>query len=241
MKKQSNIYAILGFVFSLVIGSILGIVFSILGISEAKKNNGYLKGLAIAGLVISIVRIFVTAAALFLLGFLIIKETEPDYKCKLAYDCREGLLGNYECSYDGESMKTTITCSKEQVDKFNLFSKNYSRDKVDIIVFYGEGCPHCEHLFEYLDTLGQNSQYGKLFNVIKYEVWGNEDNVKKLYKAQDHFGLSHSTSVPFFIIGDKYYIGFGNPNTMTIQEDEQFKNAIKDAYNNGYKHLDLYN
>ena len=234
MKKKSNVYAILGFIFSLVIGSILGLIFSILGISEAKKNDGYLKGFAIAGVIISIARFVITVVALIILGFLIIKEPDPDYKCSLAYNCVDGLLGNYECSFDGESLRTTVTCSKEQVDKFNLKSKTHSYNKVDIFVFYGEGCPHCEHLFEYLSRLGNDPEYMYKFTIIKYNVWGNKDNLDLLYKAQDHFGLEHSKGVPFFIIGNNYYLGFGDPDNMSESTDKEFKEAIKNAYNNGY-------
>ena len=58
--KQSNGLAIAGFVVSLVsmilcCGSFswLGLIFSIIGLSESKKKNGAGKGLAIAGIVIS--------------------------------------------------------------------------------------------------------------------------------------------------------------------------------------------
>ena len=51
----SNIFAILGFIFAFIPGiSIVGIVFSIIGIINAKKT-GKLKGMAIAGLILSII------------------------------------------------------------------------------------------------------------------------------------------------------------------------------------------
>lgn len=49
----SNVFAILGFVFAFVL-SPLGIVFSAIGLGKAKRT-GKLKGLAVAGLVLSIV------------------------------------------------------------------------------------------------------------------------------------------------------------------------------------------
>ena len=55
-KKGANVFAILGFIFAFV-ASPLGLVFSIIGLSKAKKMGGKQKGLAIAGLIISIISI----------------------------------------------------------------------------------------------------------------------------------------------------------------------------------------
>ena len=55
----SNVFAILGFIFAFVF-PILGLIFSIIGLSKAKKMGGKQKGLAIAGLIISIVSIVIT-------------------------------------------------------------------------------------------------------------------------------------------------------------------------------------
>ena len=51
--KGTNVFAILGFIFAFVL-SPLGIVFSAIGLGKAKKGYGQ-KGLAVAGLVVSIV------------------------------------------------------------------------------------------------------------------------------------------------------------------------------------------
>lgn len=54
-KQQTNVLAILGFVFSFF--GIVGLILSILGYNKAKKLSGKGKGLAIAGIIISIVAI----------------------------------------------------------------------------------------------------------------------------------------------------------------------------------------
>lgn len=62
-QKQTNGFAIAGFVLSIVsllccgTTSILGLVFSIIGLVNANKQNGEGKGLAIAGIVISSIMI----------------------------------------------------------------------------------------------------------------------------------------------------------------------------------------
>jgi hypothetical protein len=57
--SRANAFAILGFIFAFVI-SPLGLIFSITGLSKAKKMGGKQKGLAVAGLIISIISILIT-------------------------------------------------------------------------------------------------------------------------------------------------------------------------------------
>jgi hypothetical protein len=58
-SQGANVFAILGFIFAFVF-SPLGLVFSIIGLSKAKKMGGRQKGLAIAGLIISIVSLVIS-------------------------------------------------------------------------------------------------------------------------------------------------------------------------------------
>lgn len=58
-SSGANVFAILGFIFAFVI-SPLGLIFSIIGLSKAKKMGGKQKGLAIAGLIISIISLVIT-------------------------------------------------------------------------------------------------------------------------------------------------------------------------------------
>ncbi|MBR5082517.1 MAG: FHA domain-containing protein [Bacteroidales bacterium] len=58
-QSGTNVFAILGFVFAFLV-SPLGLIFSIIGLSKAKKMGGKQKGLAIAGLIISIISLVVT-------------------------------------------------------------------------------------------------------------------------------------------------------------------------------------
>ena len=59
-SSGSNVFAILGFIFAFVV-SPLGLVFSIIGLATSKKYGGKQKGMAIAGLIISIVGIVIWA------------------------------------------------------------------------------------------------------------------------------------------------------------------------------------
>lgn len=65
--QGANAFAILGFVFAFVI-SPLGLIFSIIGLSKAKKMCGKQKGLAVAGLIISIISILITVIYITLIA-----------------------------------------------------------------------------------------------------------------------------------------------------------------------------
>ena len=63
---KTNTCAIIGFIFSLVGLSIPGLALSCFGISRAKECNGKGKGLAIAGMVISIVMCVLSMVGIYL-------------------------------------------------------------------------------------------------------------------------------------------------------------------------------
>lgn len=73
-SKNNNGFAVAGFVISLVSilccggTSFLGLIFSIIGLVNANKNNGNGKGLAIAGIVINVIMLIVLIG-LYVLGF----------------------------------------------------------------------------------------------------------------------------------------------------------------------------
>ena len=71
-EKKTNVFAIVGLVCAIMVGSILGLIFSIIGLKESKKCNSG-KGLSIAGIIISIIRILFTI--LFIVLFLLIFRT----------------------------------------------------------------------------------------------------------------------------------------------------------------------
>lgn len=126
-------------------------------------------------------------------------------------------------SFSKEKKVETISSKKINYDskltdiKFN--------DKVNIYLFYGRGCPHCEELFEYLESI--NDSYSKYYNLYTFEVWYNEDNGKIMDYFLDKFDKKVSSrSVPFLIIGDEAFEGYNtNMNQKIIS-------TIKEKYKN---------
>lgn len=69
--KKTNVFAIVGFICSLAVSSTVGIILSIIGLTQVKEcNDG--KGFAIAGIIIGIARIILSIIILVLYFLLII-------------------------------------------------------------------------------------------------------------------------------------------------------------------------
>ena len=109
----------------------------------------------------------------------------------------------------------------EEGIKHDLKDYKESEDKINIYLFRGNGCGHCKNfitfLYENIDELG------KYFNLVSYEIFYNEDNSKLMSEVSKFFG-EEATGVPYIVIGDKYFSGFGEG----MKED--IKKAIKDLY-----------
>lgn len=101
------------------------------------------------------------------------------------------------------------------------------KEKINVYLFRGEGCPHCEEALEWFDnTLSKDEEYSKYYELVQYEVWYDEDNAKlmeNVAKALD----TEANGVPFIVIGEKHFSGFS-----ASQSPDQIKEAIKSAYDN---------
>ena len=103
----------------------------------------------------------------------------------------------------------------------------YDTNKVNIYLFWGNGCPHCE---EFLNFLEENEDYKDLYNLNTFEVWYNQDNYNLMNKFANALDEDIS-SVHFIVIGTKTFVGFGETNK------EEILNTIKEQHDNSY---DLY-
>lgn len=76
-QKQTNVCALIGFITSLLCGCLspVSIVLCIIGIVKAKDYNGDGKGLAIAGLVISILALLISLAYYFIIVVAAVAES----------------------------------------------------------------------------------------------------------------------------------------------------------------------
>ena len=82
--------------------------------------------------------------------------------------------------------------------------------KVNIYVFYGNGCPHCADLEEYVkNTLRKDSRVKDMFEVIYYETWYDSTNQQFLTQVANYMNMEIK-GVPFVLIGDQYFSGYGS-------------------------------
>lgn len=87
VTKKKNDFAVLGLIFSLFVG-LPGLIFSIIGLNRIKKTGEDGKGMAIAGIIISIFNILVSiVAVIFFVAFVVaLEDVSNDYDSDYDYD-----------------------------------------------------------------------------------------------------------------------------------------------------------
>ena len=109
-----------------------------------------------------------------------------------------------------------------------LFPKNvsaYSDDEINLYLFYGETCPHCHELRNYLNTI--KDDYPKL-HIYEYEVWRDLYGKKMMDDASKVIN-EEITGVPFTVIGEETFTGFSKGYT-----DKNIKKTIEHYMKNYY-------
>lgn len=79
-----------------------------------------------------------------------------------------------------------------------------AEDEVELILFWGDGCPHCAAEKAWLATAVE--EYPQL-TVRQYEVWYDEGNRELLEETADEMGFE-VTGVPVTVVGDRHWVGW---------------------------------
>lgn len=93
-----------------------------------------------------------------------------------------------------------------------------AEEKIDLYLFYGDGCPHCAAEKEFLDEI--KSAYTAL-EVHEYEIWNSEENSRLLTRVKNALGVQNSY-VPFTVINGKGYTGYSE--NIAYQIKKQIEN-----------------
>lgn len=111
----------------------------------------------------------------------------------------------------------------KEIKLTDMTEKNisYSKEKINIYLFYGEGCHHCEELKNYLNSLDNKEK--SYFNIYTFEVWNNSTNQQFMKESAKSLNKEVS-GVPFLIIGNKTFEGYNESMNIKI------KKAIKTEY-----------
>ena len=102
---------------------------------------------------------------------------------------------------NNENNNNTTISNPNNDDTDTPTSNNDSEKTVTVYLFRGNGCPHCEHAMEFLESIADD--YGYL-EIISYEVWYNSENQKLMEEVSNELGIEVSTSVPLIVIGTEY-------------------------------------
>ena len=131
---------------------------------------------------------------------------------------------NQNSKNSDKNSKNSNTNSSEAEESENSsfkFAKNTeadikpSKDKLNIYIFWGDGCPHCKHLAEFLGE--KQSEIGDKISLYTFEVWKDKNNLAFL-KSFGKFLGENPKGVPYMIIGNKTYSGFSETDEETKQE-----------------------
>ena len=98
--------------------------------------------------------------------------------------------------------------------------------KVNMYIFYGDGCSYCHNLLNFMSRLENDPEYNYMFKVNKYEIWSSSENRGIMNKIAAGFDDDVS-GVPYYVIGDKSYSGFGEATS-----GPEIKAQIKRCYEN---------
>lgn len=114
-----------------------------------------------------------------------------------------------------EDKKETITCFNE----------------INIHLFWGDGCPHCEAAIEFFKSI--EKEYGDCFKLSKHEVWNNKDNRKLMQNVAEYFG-EEAGGVPYIIIGEQTFAGYSERSNdailkaiQTVANDEEYVDVVE--------------
>lgn len=102
-----------------------------------------------------------------------------------------------------------------------------AKEPVNLYLFWGDGCPHCEAEQMYLEDLQNDFDNLK---IQKYEIWHNEEN-KQFMKQISKETNQTLSGVPVTIIGQTIITGF-SPAT-----EQQIRRAV--SYYSENKHHDI--
>lgn len=133
------------------------------------------------------------------------------------------VLINISNKMNENKIKSTITMNSKLTDVV------YDENKLNIYLFWGKGCPHCEEEWKFLNRIAP--KYYDKIHVYGFEVWNSEENQKIMIEFKDKLNISKDSGIPLTIIEDKYYIGY----------DESYNDEILKLIKNNHKNSkDIY-
>ncbi len=79
-------------------------------------------------------------------------------------------------------------------------------EPVQLLLFHGDGCPHCENARDFL--AGLQIRWPELA-IEEYEVWNDTENQDLFRQVMAEFG-TEPRAVPTIVVGDRVWVGFSD-------------------------------
>lgn len=89
-----------------------------------------------------------------------------------------------------------------------------SAGRIELVVFYGEGCPYCARELAFLDELDERQP---LLDVTALEVWHDADNRALFVEMASEHGIE-ARSVPTTFLGELVWVGFDSSVGEQIEQ-----------------------
>ena len=105
-----------------------------------------------------------------------------------------------------------------------LFVNAKEKEKITLYLFHGDGCPHCAAEINFLNSI--ENKYKNL-EIVKYEVWYDEENANLLQKVYEAYDITRN-GVPTTVIGNTLIQGYSDSTGLRLER------AIKYYLKNDY-------
>lgn len=109
--------------------------------------------------------------------------------------------------FGGEWVKKVFMLFTLVLLAFPFVAKAEEKEKVNVYLFKGDGCPHCADAESYFNSLSEEEK--NKFNLVRYEVWYNETNKNLMNQVAEKLEET-VTGVPYIVIGEKTFSGFND-------------------------------
>lgn len=98
-------------------------------------------------------------------------------------------------------------------------------NKLNIYLFYGEGCPHCAKEREFLKDIRQD--YSDEVEVYEFEIYYDYENADLFNKVTNRMDTDIA-GVPFLVVGNQYIVGYGSDSTTGEDIQNLINNCLEE-------------
>ncbi|MFW6286070.1 MAG: thioredoxin family protein [Nanoarchaeota archaeon] len=107
---------------------------------------------------------------------------------------------------------------------------NNDPNKITIVFFWGDGCPHCEEQKPFLEEL--EKKYPDKIEIKMFETWKNPENAKLFQETAKKYDTT-ARGVPVTFIQDEYWVGYSKNIANEIENKIKYciENTCVDKLN----------